>query len=231
MGIPAMAFAAVPGDDPSTAVSLALPASTSGNLVDSPGYGDAMFWYTVHLTAGQTLAATITAAPGVDNAWLGSFPVTAHGGMVSSDPISNSVEKIFVMAPWTGDYFLFAEADNLGMYWIDASIVGPLAYSMSPVTAPKTAKKNKAFNVGVVLTPDYDGLSSPIKFVVERRSGSKWKPYKTVTGGLAAGGSATRTPMKASLKLPKGTFRVRARFADAAHPAAKYTGWKTVTVK
>ena len=231
--LPAVAFASVAGDSGDTAITLAVPSHVTGTLVTDPDpdFNDAVLWYTVHMTAGQTLAATITADPSV--AWTGleSFAALGFGGECFSDYVSDNVGRLRLMAPSTGDYFVIAEADAPAPFSIDATIVPAVPFSLSSVTAPKTAKKNKSFGVACSVAPVYDGLASPIRFYAQRKSGSTWKAYKNVAGGLADDSSATRTPFKASFKLPKGTYRVRARFVDAAHKTAKYSGWKSVKVK
>jgi hypothetical protein len=98
---------------------------------------------------------------------------------------------------------------------------------------PSSARHGRYFSVSAKTFPAYNSLRSPIKFVVERKSGKRWKAYGTAAGKFTSEFlSGTSSKSTARLKLAKkGTYRVRARFADAAHPVAKYSTWRTVKVK
>jgi hypothetical protein len=135
------------------------------------------------------------------------------------------------MAQTTGDYFVVASGGAVGSFTVDVAIVLPLRYGMTSITAPRTARRNRTFTVSAVLKPGYDGFTSPITFYVERKKGGRWRSYRTAGGRTPSVLVGAQTTFKASLQLPAGAFRVRARFLDAAHPRATYTGWKSVTVR
>ena len=236
--VPAIAYA-VDGDYVNPVV-LTVPSTVSGtlNLVPASGEDEAygMYAYSVHLTKGQTLAATLSVDPSVTYPYLDAcsdnVKITTDQ---YSDPVPGSyLQRLRLLAPATGTYYVVAYADNAGPYSIDAAIVPAVYYKLSSMTVPKagTPRKNKAFTVSASVAPDYDGLTSPMTFYVQRYLNKKWRTYGAAHAGvLAPGGTVSKTPFKTSLKLPAGTFRVRARFMDAGHPSAKYTAWKTVKVK
>ena len=233
--LPALAFG-VSGDSWQNATPLPpLPWANSvdGTLTPVVDGADTYYdyWHTIDMTAGQTISVTAT-LPAGGVAGFGFFPksFTANGAFLFSDTVDATHQKLAIMAPRTGTYFLFVSSSAPGAYALDAKVILAVNYPMSAFSVPKTAKKKKNFTVAVKVSPDYDSIFTPVRFYVERKSGRRWKKYSSVQSSFA-GGSSTYSKFSAKLKLPKATFRVRARFLDAAHPHAKYTSWKTVRVK
>lgn len=231
--LPSAAMAA-PGDSESHAVALTIGASTPGTLTATPvESGSYLFVYSVNLTAGQTLAATYTVAPAVthpdalawapfrtDVAWLGSAWLT---------PISRAT---YVLAPKTGTYYLGVFGQSTpGTFTVDTALVTRFEYTLSRITAPSRAKRNKSFKVSSTLIGQFDELNVPVSFVVTRKSGHVFKPYKTLKATLVSRSDASHALFSKSLSLPKGTYRVRARFLDAAHSTPLDNVPRTVTVK
>lgn len=235
MLLPTMAFAAV-GDSQDTALALpALPWATSlaGTLqsvidpYDGKTYHE--FWYTIPLAAGQTVSVTATSDPSVSSPGLEMWPVSFDTPYyVEATYPSDSVSTLTMMAPRAGDYFISAYGgDTDTTFTLSAQSIPAVNFSLWGFSAPKTAKRSKAFAVSVKMSPKYNGLFPPVKIYVQHKVGKKWKAYKTYTGLSNANGTA----FSAKPKLAKGVYRSRAAFWDAAHPHAKYTAWKTVTVK
>ena len=106
-----------------------------------------------------------------------------------------------------------------------------IKYSLTTFSAPSKVKKKKSFALSVKVWPGYGGSVSPVKFIFQQKVGKKWKSvsWGTISSKVAAG-TSSYTRYAGSAKLPKGTFRVRAKFADATHSAI-YTGYKTITAK
>jgi len=89
------------------------------------------------------------------------------------------------------------------------------------------------FDVGIRFqtTPrPYDGFIMPIHYLFERKVHGKWVGFSSVAphdvDSLYDDDCAW-----AGAKLPRGTFRVRAKFQDAAHPKPAYNKWKTIVSK
>jgi hypothetical protein len=70
-----------------------------------------------------------------------------------------------------------------------------------------------------------------MRFYLQRKSGGKWRTYGASKAGKLVAGSASYSTFYASYKLPRGTYRVRAGFRDAAHPTTKYNRYKSVRVR
>jgi hypothetical protein len=233
--LPALALAATPDEAMDAATALpSVPFGVDGTLtaVDY-GSGDTEYesWHTIHMTAGQTISVTATLPAGEFNGFsFFSKAYMAGSGSLSSDPVDATHKRLDIMAPRTGTYYFIVWASAPGTYTVGAQERAAVSYKMSALTVPKTAKKSKSFSVSVRLSPDYDAILTPVRFYVERKSGSKWKKYKSFSTSIT-GGSVYYTKFSAKLKLPRGSFRVRARFADAAHPSVKYSSWKSVKVK
>jgi hypothetical protein len=79
--------------------------------------------------------------------------------------------------------------------------------------------------------PWYDGLLVPIRFVVEKRVRGKWTALSSAGASWAGNDESDQTRFRARIRVSKGTYRIRARFADAAHPAPSYSRYRTVVVK
>jgi hypothetical protein len=229
---PVAAFAE-PGDGPGSAETVVVPSSVEGTtMVDLSDPADPYYahWYSVEMLAGQTIQVTVAGGTGPLAPIADMFAVGVVPPMISSRYVSDTVDQLFFMADHDGWYRLVVSTDTTAPFTLETQVVDPLAYSLSSVVAPKKAKKNKAFKVLAALSLNYDALVSPIRFLVQRKVGRSWKAYKSWAGKPLNDSDIDYTPFSATVKLPKGSFRVRAKFADAAH-AATYSGYKTVTVK
>jgi hypothetical protein len=191
---------------------------------------DYEMWYRVHLIAGHTVNVTSTVLAGGDpNFWVRAVDVKKGEFSFTSDPVNATTRHLALLPNRTTDYYINVWSSNPGTCAVSAADIDPIAFSMSKFTVPAKAKKNKKFAISVVFTPDYDGFVSPSRFYLERKSGKHFKKYKYLNATILDG-TATWTKMGTTTKLPKGTFRIRARFIDAVHPAT-FTKWKTLKVK
>ena len=118
-----------------------------------------------------------------------------------------------------------------GTFTLDAAVVPSVSFTLSKMSAPSKVKRKKYFKVGATLSGHTDQFNVPVRFVFQRRSRGRWRTYKTLKPFWSTAYDPERYPYRVTLKLPKGTFRVRASFADAAHPKAKYNAWKEVVFK
>lgn len=229
---PASAIA-VPGDSESNAVTLTVGALTSGALTTAPASSaDYLFVYSLQLTAGQTIVATYTPSPAVTNpdmlAWA-SFGTDID--WLRSAWIAPGIRVTHLLAPRTGKYFLSVFGRSApGTFTVESAITAPVDYSLGPLAAPSTAHRNKSFAVGVRLLGQFDELNTPIRFVVMRKSGRIYTAYRTLKPATSYSVSSQSVPFSTSVKLPAGTFLIRARFLDAAHPVPLYNAWKRVVV-
>ena len=98
--------------------------------------------------------------------------------------------------------------------------------------APKYAVRNHWFKLAATLNGTFDQLAGPVTIVVQRKVGRWWRAYRTMKPifNIRDADYAAAVPMRVNLRLPKGTFRTRAVFSDAAHRKAQYNAWRTVTI-
>ncbi|MDZ4168761.1 MAG: hypothetical protein U1E26_03785 [Coriobacteriia bacterium] len=102
--------------------------------------------------------------------------------------------------------------------------VWPRAYLPAP-KAPSRATFGKAFTVSGALKPAHSRGSGHVRVLVARKSGSGWRVYRAVPARHSS------TGWSASLKLPKGTFQLRASVPTDTLHAATVSSPRTVTVK
>lgn len=194
------------------------------------GLTDYEYWYSFTMTAGQTINVTATLPPVGDMDFRFRSHAFVYDWGLRSDPFDSTHRQLAIMAPRAAKYELEVFASAPGTFSIEATTIPPVTTTLSSFWVPKSAKKKRSFTVSVKAVPDYDSLFSPIRFYIERRSHGIWKKYG-YSKGLLADGSWLYQRFAAKLKLPKGKFRVRARFTDAAHPNPLRTVWKQVEVK
>jgi len=209
---------------------LMLPAHAESQLLSDlfPSYV-----YAVTLTKGQTIAATITADP-AESITLSAWSDEYFGGVVS-DYVQPGVDSLSFMAPASGVYFL--EADNfftstLSTFSVDASIVETRTFALGSLVVPASAKVKHSFTVSARLTPMYNGITTPVRFYVEKKaSNGKYKSYTAKTANRLSNDSGVYSKYSYKFKLSKkGTYKIRARFTDAAHSAV-YTSRQTIKIK
>lgn len=219
---------AVPGDSWDDPFPVAATFSTPVTISSVPFW----MWYSISASAGQTVRVQ-AAMPGTD-AWIAMGTFDDPSYTIEGSYVGPSLLSLTFMAPHNQAYLLAVSSDSTGPCTVSGMLVAPQPFALKSMSAPGSVKHGKSCTVSVKTYPAYNSLSSPIKFVVQRKSGKKWKAYGSAPGKFTAqflsGGSSKST---ASLKFAKrGTYRVRARFMDAAHPTASYSaGWKTIKVK
>ncbi|HEY5541107.1 MAG TPA: hypothetical protein VIL41_06610 [Coriobacteriia bacterium] len=190
-----------------------------------------MTWYSVEATAGQTVQVLATTPGAGGGIMMGTFddPYTVEGS-----PVSLTAVRLSFMAPRTQRYLLAVSSDTSGACSVTATLLtAAQPFTLASMTSPGSPRHGRSFTVSAKSFPAYNSVRSPIRFMVDRKSGKRWKAYGTVVGAFTSqfltGGSSKST---ASLKLAKkGTYRVRARLIDAAHPVARYSSWRTIKVK
>jgi len=240
VGAFATAAYAVPGDSIANAVSLNSYIGSSlytGSTITTklvpdyyPGGGiTGKYYFAVQLKAGNTLRVNIWPKTAVNLKGL-MLPFTTGYRIIESKPASTALSQLTFMAPVSGRYNVYLGASSAGTFTVGPMLINPVYYTVKPMTAPTYAKPYTWFSVACALTPAYDGPTSPIKFVVQRKVSGVWKYYATKNSVVSAA-KPTYTTFRVSLKLPKGTFRVKAAFKDAAHPTTKYNAYKTIYVK
>lgn len=233
LALPAVACA-TPGDFDNPVAVPALPWSQDQtgtlNLTTDDGESWGEFDYLIPLTKGKTYTFTYT-TPANDNYAAVMSPTFSPAGMIFSDSVGFGVERITFMAPASMSYLLSVAADQVETFTVSGATVPSVACNLSSFSVPSSKKKAKSFPVSVAVSPRYNSLGSPITFEIQRKVGKRWKKYSTAKssiGGLAP----SYSKFSASIKIKaKGSFRIRAKFADAAHVAAKYTKYKTIKIK
>lgn len=233
LATPALALGAGTGTFADPVVLPSVPFVATGTLV-APGVNQKPeFWYTVPIAKSQTVEATLTADSAVGSAgfifdsWSFSTPMRLW-----SDPLSSSVSRLHMLAPADGVYYFRVFGDHPGTFTLEATGTAKVAYGLSAISVPKkSVSHKKSFVVSVTLRPDYDGLTLPIRFYIERWSGHKWRTFTHVTADKVKGTAAYSTFYTNVRIAKKGSFRIKARFLDVANPTPAYTLPKKVTVK
>lgn len=233
--VPALAAAAVPGDSLESAVELhAFPWSqdatgTLNHIVDGADeYYE--YWHWFSLTRGQTVKFIASTPNSGGCLVLFSRSFDAPMGM-SSDYVRPGIQRLTFMAPQTGSYFLGMGGSVAETFTITAIASPAVRYKLAWLSVPKSAKRSAKFTLSVSVLPDYDSIVVPIRFFVERKSGSKWKKYGSVATSISDGSASYSEFWAQPTIAKKGTFRIRAGFADAANPKMIYSGWKSIKIK
>ena len=221
--MPAAAVAAQ-GDSWEDPIPVAAPFSVSTTITAEHLWT----WYSVDATVGQTLqilADTPASDGGLSMGLLDAWNAI-DGGYISPWTI-----RLRFMAPWTRSYLLAVSSDTTGVCTVSATLVGAQAFTVGRIAAPTSVRRGHSFTVSARIYPAYNSVRAPIRFEVQRK-GKRWKAYGTAASKFEAqflsGGSSK---LLGRLRINKpGTYRIRARFADPVH-AARYSKWKTVTIK
>jgi hypothetical protein len=230
------AFATATDGDSQNPVALpALPWSSPqiGTFLPDvfEGHTWGSYWYHITLAKGQTVLFTAVNDPSADfgGLFIDSYAPTPY--YQTSSESEGATSTMSLLPPVTGEYIINVWGYNPGAFSLDVTATAPMGFKLATFSAPKSVKHKKAFTVAVNLLPSYNGLTSPIKFYIERKSGKKWKTYGSV-GVNKISGNSSYTKFSGTAKISKaGSYRIRGKFTDAAHPVAKYTSWKTISVK
>ena len=227
------AFAA-PGDNVANATSLntyfgsELTTSTIGGGLNPSG----RYYFRAELSKGNTFSATFRPSAGMSNLDALVLPFKSDGTyrIVASSLDASGVAHLNFMAPSTGGYTVYFATSSLpGTFSVTPALVPATKFSLGAMSVP-SAKHGKTFTVSMTMKPAYNGPTCPVKFYVERKVSGHYKSY-TTKRNASFYTRTTYSKFTRTLNLPKGTFRVRARFADAAHTTARYNSWHTFSVK
>lgn len=236
------AFAAA-GDSAANATWLNDPAGTymgskyTAALLQDGTSPTGFYYLRVELKAGKTMKMKFTPAAGVNNLKALVFPLVFNVGqrIVESSTDASGFGRLNFMAPKTAMYTIYVGSSSLGTFSVEPTMTSTTKFSIGSMTAPSKTRLYKAFTVSAKLTPAYNGPTSPVRFYVQRKVSGRWKSYGSVAGKFSTE-AKTYTKFTASLqthsfRMPIGTYRVRARFTDAAHKTPKYSSYKTFYVK
>jgi hypothetical protein len=251
LGLVVFAIALLPASALATSLpqgQLAIPSSTSGTLTAAGTtyygpYGPSAGYYSSYefnMPAGQTIEGTCTfgSPMGYSSAML--YAQSAYNGQMTTQRVDDLTRHFTMMAPSTGWYHLVLAGSAGSTFTIDIATSTPVPYSLVGLAVPKSAKHSKSFKVSVVVTPAYNAFSwPPVRFVIDRKVGSTFRGFSSVSGrnpypyyyAMYMQPTSGPTKVVGSMRLPRGTYRIRASFRDAAHPTAIYGLPKTVVVK
>jgi hypothetical protein len=226
LSLPALAVADSPWV-PLPALPWSHPAT--GTLVSSGSIAGVS--YNINLTRGQTIVATLTTDPAVKEPVFVFGPASMSAeSAVTSREISATVNRLNVMASVSGTYNLVILADTGGDYSLEMATTTPVPFGLASFWVPSAMAKNRRFAVSVSTWPTYNGFTSPIRFQIDRRSHGVWRAFSSIASdGIDVG--TTHTRFTGRMRLKAGTYRIRARFSDAAHARAQYTAFRTVRVR
>lgn len=234
-GSVASAFADAPDDIPGLTENLEFVVS---DTLTNPG--DTNDVYAVWLEKGEDLKVTMSASTDGPsyNVWLYG-PDATHVGisadMARGADIGNGVRTL-VSGPVikSGWYEIDAWCDDdpaaagTVSYSLHAQLI-PAPYQLSGISAPKKVRANKWFNASVSIRPYYVPDGKPVTFYAYRKVGRKWVQKLHIAVGQIANSPAGSSVFGVRVKMRKGTWRLRASFADLWHPR-RWTTYKTVTV-
>jgi hypothetical protein len=209
----------------------ALPWSqpTTGTLVPSGSLAGVS--YTINLTQGQTVVAIVTTDPAVKDCVFAFGPASMSSERaLFSREVSSTVARVNAMASVAGTYNLVILADTGGDYSLEIATTTPTPFALGSFWVPPTKAKNRRFAVSVCTWPTYNGFTSPIRFQIERRSHGVWRPFSSVASNWVEIGT-TRSQFTGRMRLKVGTYRIRAKFSDAAHSSAQYTAFRTIRIR
>ena len=230
------AFADAPNDIPGATENLEFVVSET---LTNPGDTEDVF--AVWLEKGEDLKVTMSGSTdGPDyNVWL-YRPSATHVG-ISADFArgvrgNNGVCTLVSGAvPEAGWYEINAwcdvddQAQGTVSYSLHAWLI-PAPYKLSKISAPKTATANKWFNAHVTLRPYYYPDGKPVTFSAYRKERGTWVHKLSSTVGQMTVVAPGVSTFGVRVKMARGTWRLRASFADNWHPR-RWTKYKTVTVK
>ena len=224
-----VAFAtADPGDTPQEALPLSVPTTAQATFTTGHTWVD----YSLVATAGQTIRITAKASK-ADGLFVGTYAKSAEPYVVLGSRTGADTLVANFMMSRSGPFTVAFSTTATGTYSITTTVTAPVPFSVGSMSAPASVRHSRNFTVSARVYPAYNSVASPIRFMIERKKGKKFKPYSSVKGKFVAqflsGGYSKTT---ASFKLSnKATYRVRARFLDIGHRSASYSKWKTVKVK
>jgi hypothetical protein len=235
IGIPC----AVAADAPQT---IAVPASVEGTLASEGGGGAYDFRYYLPLTAGQTISVRCDVATGVPLP-AGHFWAPRRFTIVEVPHFApgTSTWRCSIMAPESGLYGLMLLSSEPATYTLSLETTSAAAYRFTSTRVRKAPKwyGRRVYLVASGISPTYQGFytyDSPatpaygvFRLMVERRRHGRWRPYSSAGADVA--GPVGRDWVASEIKLPKGTFRVRMRLRDAAHPHNLYGQYKKIVVR
>jgi hypothetical protein len=227
LALPSIACA-TPGDfsEPVALPSLPWSAPYQATLVEG-GY-----FCTISLTRGQTVDATLTVDSGVGQSLFAVFPMrSGKAGVFSDGSDSGSVHTLNAMASASGSYGMLVLGENAGDFSLELATTTPVPFRLSTFGVPKSKKRKAKITIFVRTNPRYNGFASPVRFQIERRKSGKWRPF-TSAGSSRTEDGEDYSKFLAKVRLSKrGTYRIRAKFSDAAHEASTFTVWKTIKIK
>ena len=215
-----------------TWVDLTPPCSFAGTLTVPAGATPAQgcfYGFDMHMRAGQTVVATLTTSPDVHDVL---FETGLDGGDYNllSNEATPGVWVLQFSALSSNPLGILLYSSTPGTFTLDVGNVQAPDFRVGSMHAPKRARRNKGFVVWTTLS-DYNALGVPISFKVERRVKGRLRYYRTFYAYDFIRDTRPWFGYGSYLHLPRGIFRVRARFSDPAHRVPQYSGWKTITVR
>jgi hypothetical protein len=228
LAIGASLATADPGDTPSEGIPLSVPITADATFTAGHTWVD----YSLVATAGQTVRITATAGR-ADGLFVGTYANSKEPYVVLGSKAATDTLALSFMVSRPGTFTVAFVATETGPYSVSTTVTAPVPFKLDNMSAPTSARHSRNFSVSARLYPAYNSVASPIKFIIERKSGKKWKSYSSAKGAFVAqflGGGSSKTTSTFKLSK-KATYRIRARFADVGHASASYSKWKTIRIK
>jgi len=216
------------GDTPLDPLPLSVPATAQATFTAGHTWAD----YSMTATAGQTVRITAKASQPAA-LFVGTYGSSREPYVVMGSQTGTDTLAVSFMVPRTGAFIVAFATQSTGVYSIETTLTAAQPYTVGSMSAPSSVRHSRNFSVSARAYPAYNSVSCPIRFMIERKKGKKYKAYSSVPGKFVAqflsGGSSKST---ATFKLSKkATYRVRARLTDVGHRSSSYSSWKTVKVK
>lgn len=224
---------AAPGDSIPSAVLLNdYFGQTYQSVLATDTGGTGHYFFRTSLSAGQTLKASFESSEAVLNLKATVLPYSPSYGFTESVPNGDHKCSLSFMAPVTGIYNIWVPASTAGTFTVSSLVsTDAVNFGLSSFKSPSSAKRSHSFSVSVKMWPGYNGPVTPVRFYFDRKITSKrYKSYGYVWGTMSTFSTYSKFVATTKLKT-KGTYRIRARFSDAAHSKSLYTAYHTIKIK
>jgi len=226
LATPALAWASNTRD-------LALPGSAVGTVSADP-WDPTVFRMVV--TLGRSVQATVTSGETSAplNLWVGpSKPGLFSFLQPGAVTVSPGVQVIrFTASLETTSFGLCVWGTPDATFTVDVGQVPTKKIYFTKISVPRSGRKHRWIWVSATLRPGYFGFEQGLRFMVRRKVGSKWVAFSMKGGFMPVTDIRTRSiVVPGALVLPKGTYRVRARFIDGMHPGGMYSASRKIVVR
>jgi hypothetical protein len=212
---------------------ITVPGSAVGTVSADP-YDMTVFRAVVPLgrSVQATVTSEVTAAP-LDLWVVPSQPKQFSCLSPGAVTVSPGVQVIrFTASLETTSFGICVMGTPDATFTINVGQVATQKIHFTKIFVPRKGRKHRLIWVSATIRPGYFGFDQAVRFIVRRKVGSKWVAFSMKGGFIPNTNIHTRSiVVPAALVLPKGTYRVRARFIDGMHPRGMYSASRRIVVR